>query len=98
MFYEHIIIVPNSGFNYDISIHAQHSLPGTACLSSLSLPPLFRKPFISSSLDPPLTTPADAKFVDLLKINLDIFAIYEVEPFLILKWLSVSLKFLPLSL
>lgn len=73
----------------------------TACtmLSSLSLPPLFsRKPFISSSLDPPLTTPADAKFVDFLKINLDTFAVYEAEPSLTLKWLSMSLKFLALSL
>lgn len=67
MFYEHIIIVPNSGFNYDISIYVHHSLPVlySTMLSSLSLLPLFsRKPFISSSLDPPLTTPADAKFVD----------------------------------
>lgn len=83
MFYEHLLIVPNSGFIYDFDIHTHHSLPWTACLISLSLPPFFfQKPFISSSLDPLLTTPVDTKFVDFF-INLDIIAaIYEIESFL----------------
>lgn len=82
MFYEHIIIVPNSGFDYDISIHAQHSLPGTACLSSLSLPPLSSENLSSLLWTPPLTIPADAKFVDFFKSIWTFFPSMKLSHFL----------------
>lgn len=44
MFCQHVLIVPNSRFNNDISIHPYHSLLSIVCMSSLSWPPIHLPP------------------------------------------------------